>query len=580
MASKKEFLEISDDHQETNSPKESHNMMSLEDQLLVSDAAEQHSSTPALSKPLAMLFSINGVTMALPATSLMYIVNTRVEIPLSLLPTYAAISFLPFSLKPIFAVLSSTSMIGSLGRHNMISVLLFMGATSVIATAWVPPGGVVGCFLVAFANCLSNAWAEFLLGLTLVDEASGLGSSVGVTAAAFQSQAATHRNIGSLVAYLFVWFWMVVEGPTSRHRISLNGELNDRIVKELLILTGVVYIVGAVIAQVWTVGTRTGVHLANRSYTHVGNAEHGEVESCDSDINASHSTAWKGTSTRLIVLLQITILLISLRQPVEKLTSSSSWIIMMIALAISWCLVIRSATSGVMEKWPRSHRTGLFLILRHAVPSVSYLMESFMYDAFAATVPTFLTMLSVWDMLILSLASWSYGVLFRDCHRDYTRMVGVIVGTTVFAAVGFWIANNILILLLRRDSEDNESIHVTWTALFSVLVLKSILTLTGEWKFLPDVILATTAAYISESTDDPDLCTRSVSRETDSVGLRYGSLIGCIDFGEMLGSLLAVPLVKLFGTSRENDWVNMESLILTAAVATLLSGGLTVLLKK
>ncbi|GAX12751.1 hypothetical protein FisN_15Hh230 [Fistulifera solaris] len=558
--------------------------MSIEEQLLVvnDDASEEPDSSPTLSKPLAMLFAINGVTMALPATSLLYIVNTRVEMPLSLLPTYAAVSFLPFSLKPIYAVLSSSTLIGSLGRHNLISVFLLIGAVSIAATAWVH--GVVGCFLIAFTNCLSNAWAEFLLGLTLLDEASCCGPFVGVTAAAFQSQAATHRNVGSLVAYLLVWLWMIVEGSSSdTHQISWNGKLNDRIVKELLLLTGLVYIVGTVIAQVWTVGTREGCfqHANKSSYEQVNSAERDDMENGITENTVSHSTAWKRTSVRLIVLLQITILLISLKQPLEKMTSFSFWILLMIALGTSWCFVIRSASRDVIEKWPRSHRTGLYLILRHAVPSVSYIMESYLYDAFAATAPAFLTVLSVWDMLVSSLASWSYGALFRNCHRDYTRMLFVIVGTTIFAAVGFFIANNLLMLLLRRDTDDeNARNHVGWSVLISVLALKSLLTLTSEWKFLPDVILATTTAYISESSDDPAPFTQSASGVSNSVGLRYGSLIGCIDFGGMIGSLLAVPMVNAFGTSRENDWANMEGLITTASIATLLSGGLTILLKK
>ena len=256
------------------------------------------------------------------------------------------------------------------------------------------------------------------------------------------------------------------------HRIS--GDLNDRIVKELLIATAVVCLVGAVIAHVWTVGrtATTGIHLSNRSYEQVDNDE--ELENSEAAVmSVSYSTAWKGTSVRLIVLLQITILFISLKQPVEDLTSFSFCVMMMMALMVSWCFVIRSAAS----EWPLSHRTGLYLILRHAVPSVSYLMESFMYDVFAATAPTFLTILSVWDMLIISLASWSYGVLFRGWHRDYTRMLGLIVGTTVFAAVAFWMANSILLLLLRRDDEESGDQKHQAAKKNSVPVLPSIPTL-------------------------------------------------------------------------------------------------------
>ena len=53
-----------------------------------------------------LLFALNGLVEALPDLALMSLINDRVKIPVEYLPAYYAIEFLPYSLKPIYALVT------------------------------------------------------------------------------------------------------------------------------------------------------------------------------------------------------------------------------------------------------------------------------------------------------------------------------------------------------------------------------------------------------------------------------------------------------------------------------------------
>jgi hypothetical protein len=52
--------------------------------------------------------------------------------------------------------------------------------------------------------------------------------------------------------------------------------------------------------------------------------------------------------------------------------------------------------------------------------------------------------------------------------------------------------------------------------------------------------------------------------------MQYGTLISCIDFGDQIGSWLTVPLVAALGISRENEWENLDLLVLVTSALSLL----------
>ena len=132
------------------------------------------------------------------------------------------------------------------------------------------------------------------------------------------------------------------------------------------------------------------------------------------------------------------------------------------------------------------------------------------------------------------------------------------------------------------------------------LMIKVGTTFASEWEFLPDVVIATTSisegrqySHLSTTRDDIDHqqepahdadssedeashqssqqeMTPTERRSIDTTAIQYGSMIACIDFGDQLGSLLAGPVVALLGISRENNWCNLDVLIIICSSCKLL----------
>jgi len=127
-----------------------------------------------LSMPLLILFGLNGASIAFPVVAIMSIINDRVEIPVKYLSAYGAITFLPWSLKPLYAVLASATQkykVLRIERHYLLFLLLFGSGISIGATAYIQKGDIITCFVLGFIRAILSAFPEFLVGLALVDEA-------------------------------------------------------------------------------------------------------------------------------------------------------------------------------------------------------------------------------------------------------------------------------------------------------------------------------------------------------------------------------------------------------------------------
>jgi len=509
---------------------------------------------PCLSLPLGVLFGLNGVTLALPTTALLYIVNTRVEMPLNYLPTYGALAFLPFCLKPLYAYLSTKR------RNGLLSALLLASALSIIATAFVPKGGILACFVVGFLRGLFSAWPEFLLGLTLLDQASSSHANREQTAALFQSQAATARGLGSLLAHALVFCYF---GYSRFSQAPV--ELNDASVTLLLVVSGSLNVVGATIAWYYQVGI-SPLSMPISQTSSCNSCESGEpgeeevlVESgppAFAEEPSSATTTMNVINVRLVVLLQVTIILISLRGPIMDVSSNLSWGLMVAASLIG--LVVLSYLASLNMQWKKIHRVGLFLILRHALPTTAvYLLDSYLYTIFQAT-PAILQLFSLAKTTVTTVASWLYGRILSPYAKDddLHRLIAI---TTLLAAVAS-LGNVLLVDTLPHL--DKFGLQVAMT-----LIIGSITTWTENWNFLPDVVLATVSVVETSNAG---------SYQT---GVEYGTLISCIDFGDQVGALLLGPLVAVLGISRENDWDHLDTLLQLCALTMLLSIGLIGILR-
>ena len=255
-------------------------------------------ANPSLPLVLKLLFGLNGLSLSLLTLPIMYILNTRVAVPLSYLPAYGAIAFLPYSLKPMYAYLcgvwatkqpsnasprfdanynnnNNNTIESSIenqrnnnqNRHyrylSLFRWLLVCNSLCTLLFATIPKGGsVMAVFVVAFLRGVTDSWAEFCLGLTLIDHAR-LGVNVvqdyQTTVSCFQAQAATTGNLGAWLASLITCLVLVGRRFASEHEHE-NGDGTDHqqqpqltggIANGLVIVTALVQLGGAVFVYVW-----------------------------------------------------------------------------------------------------------------------------------------------------------------------------------------------------------------------------------------------------------------------------------------------------------------------------------------
>jgi hypothetical protein len=525
-----------------------------------------YTTAPCLSLPLQVLFSLNGATLSLPSTALMYIVNTRAAVPLVYLSVYGALAFLPNSLKPLYAYLSDFFS----RRDFLLTVLLFLSGVSIVATALVPTGGVVWCFVLAFAREVFSAWPEFLLGVTMLEEASATGDFTS-KAAMFQSQAATARNAGSLTASMLGFLFFLY-----RHFYATGEELSDAAVNIILAATGSINLVGAVFSAYNGVGYN-GVEYSQPRYTRLETSVPNTTTTAvlDETTTARTTNMVLGDAT-LIVLLQLLVVFFAMRGPVVSATSVVAWNSLLLVLVAAMIVTV-----GInYDKWSRSHRVGFFLIVRHAIPSSGFMMSSFVYSLFQST-PMVLQLFHIFSGGITTLSSWSYGRLLAQ-YSSGTKFLAVIAGTTVLAAL----LSLLDILVVGLDKDDNR-----WRIFATMIAVSVFTTFSKEWSFLPSVVLATTAVTIEEDnrsdirvesdkdSENPEapasyqqmkVTCCECKGPTASIGMQYGVLVSCLDFGDQIGSWLTMPLVAAFGISRENDWAHMDTFILATAFLSLI----------
>ena len=563
-----------------------------------STSTSTRASDFSLPLPLQLLFGLNGLSLSLQSLALMYIINTRLSIPLPYLPTYGAIAFLPYSLKPAYAYLSQ-----GLPRQWLLVGLLMANFLSIVSTTLIPPGatGVFLCFIAAFFRGVTDSWAEFCLGLTLINHAQRHASvePYDKLASLFQSQAATARNLGALVATFLTCLLFVQRALFSPDVTQLSGAVANF----MLVTTGLLNVAGALVAWNYQhvfcslsqsamfhplpLETSDGIFRDVKVRDEESNLRdasnhpsYSSNEDADSIGSTSSDSALPSNSNPfnhrgnivLVVLLQLVVVVFSLRTPITEWTSHMAWNVMLLSLLLALILT-GAAIYTFSTSWQlTSHRVGLFLILRHAFPSDSIIMGSFLYSLFSSS-PLKLQLLSLVGVAVSTLSSWSYGKLLSK-YSSGRQLKVVIAGTTILA--GLVSLSNIAL------------IHVQGSGLLLVALLCRVATtFTGEWSFLPDVVLATTSLSVQEKSpchvemtqilqsDHP--CDSNNDNHADdtqaAVAMEYGTLLSCIDFGDQLGALLGGPLVAILGISRENNFAQLDRLLLVCSVLGFLSLG-------
>lgn len=184
--------------------------------------------------------------------------NTRVGIPAVYLPAYGAISFLPYSLRPIFAWVSSLLLSDknrtkeNSNRHDkLLFPVLLLASLTFIGTTFIPSSeGIILCFFWGFVRGIAGAWNDFLLGMVVIelserevtlsispcDDNEGNANydhAVSINTA----QSSTARNIGSFVASIATFLFF-----------SKNKHLGNTVANTLLLGTAAIFLVASLVS--------------------------------------------------------------------------------------------------------------------------------------------------------------------------------------------------------------------------------------------------------------------------------------------------------------------------------------------
>ena len=311
-------------------------------------------------------------------------------------------------------------------------------------------------------------------------------------------------------------------------------------------------------------------------------------------------------------VLQVSIILLALKGPIQTLVSDHLNILQLVAgisiagllLLLLW-LAIGSTGLRILKEarqgWGMSSTAGLVLILRHAVPSSFAVFNAFLYHCFQ-TQPVWLQIFSLVNSVTLTLASWSYQKLFAP-HFSHGRKLIHFMMVTTFATY----ASNNLFAVVANAHKDDQSLEAQPIFPWLVLSIKVLTSFLSEWNFLPSVVLATVSIPGAESStgtagnnttrsitamdeDDeeeqpgapaenlPANFPTTVPTVSPATNVAYGSLISCIDFGDQIGAILSTPIVSALGITRENNWRNLDSMIHICSGIGVLSAGVLTLL--
>jgi len=572
-----------------------------------------------LSTPLKILFALNGAIEALPTLAYISIINDRLALELSYLPAYYAIAFLPYSFKPLFAMLSSPSKYKNLLILLMIGSSIFILATSFIKS----PKDTLACYLITFGRGLFISWWEFLLGLILIHSATSTADTIQQQQrllSIYQSQAVTSRNVGSFTSHLllFGFFW----GKT---------KITSKMTTIILIVTSILPFIGSCIVTIYNVGhdhdeaylkeednnNDTGkqqqqqncLALSLEQSTNTANNEtqsillnDGVNETEDNDNQSSSkkercccyalllSIIIPYSDVMALLLFQIILIITGLKTPIISVTSHLIWNAIFISIATSMIILCICSFCCQSKKKlinRKVQKMALYLLLRYAIPtSPSTILISYYYTSI--TKPLYLQLLSIMESLSVTLASKFYeNYIAPTWSSIHSGLSTIIVITTILYAIVTLL--NIPILHYSTST----------TGLVTMIICVQVLTsFFAELNFLPSIILATTTSTsinteeegnpndLTEEEDNTNLVAvdeltsyRQQSKTNKNDGsIQYGFLISCIDFGDQLSDWMLIPIITALGIHRsesdtdDNDgWEHLDWLVGYCAIMAIIS---------
>ncbi|KAL7534869.1 hypothetical protein ACHAWF_004976 [Thalassiosira exigua] len=424
---------------------------------------------------LRAVHGLNAATFQVSSLALLSIVNSRAGVPAEYLPAYGAVSFLPYSLRPIIAWISSRllSCRGDAGRDEnsnrhdkLLSPAFALECLAMAGSTLVPPGGVVPCFAMGFARGVAGAWSDFLLGMAVIEfsrarcRSSADGGTYEETVSVNTAQASTAKNVGMMAASVGTYLFL-----------SWEADFSDWVVNALILATAAVYLLAMLVSlkyQFHVTKTLEGFDRYNAIDGEEGgvssNAREGEpaglsvavpvvpdtTSTMDDPSDDGDSSIAKGQYRQKImevltlVAFQLLLAVSALHKPIAAVSSQTTWVSIMAIAAVMLISAIclsyqyerqrRAASTTTTkdcsdvhpgEKMLSHRRLNLYFLLRYALPIASFLLYSYQYSVFESQ-PEFLQLLSVLKTAVGGLSTWCYEkFLSPRCHSGWP-LIGLI----------------------------------------------------------------------------------------------------------------------------------------------------------
>lgn len=506
---------------------------------------------------LRVVYALNSATFQVSSLALLSIVNTRVGVGVEYLPALGAISFLPYSLLPIFAWVGSlllkqkknTNPDDNKNRHDKLLFPAFLLASSAfVGTVFIPPGGVVLCFVWGFLRGVAGAWTDFLIGMSVIEFSKlqsrflpSLSQNDGNTVtyekcvSVNTAQSSTARNIGSFVASVVALLFF-----------SKNRNLSDRVANTLILGTAAIFL----LASFASLKYQSSVEkiLQNSRYdTIIDNDEeeltdepsstslssrqsevgHNELEDSegsnppkDMDMQVP-----KGTHRQQIVQVstlisfQALLAVSALQKPIISISSQTTWLSLVVTFTVILVCTIfvgyrcgqqktaTSSTSDTHSSMPNCQhhqrlphgQLNLYFLLRYSMPITGFLMYSYIYTVFQSE-PMFLQLLAVLKSAIGSISTFFYEkVLSPKCHSGWP-LIGMIFTLDIVmglvALLDVWVVRAVS----EKVVDGEYYIDTSLRCLVGAVGLAKYFF--AELDYMPTLVLSTTNIY---NGDDDDL---------------------------------------------------------------------------
>jgi hypothetical protein len=565
------------------------------------------------------LFVLNGLVQVIPNLALMALINDRIKLPVEYIPAYYAIEFLPYSLKPLYGIITywitdlccmkyqyhhqhhqsgissndneqdeewidndrgthsspfSRNMV-TIQRYYLLIFLQICASLSFILTATLQQNQIIQCFIMGFIRSFTISWAEFLLGLALISSVksklllewniieNNSNNETTVTMLIWrrnreekllsmhQSQAATSRNVGSLVGQI-IMFSVILIHKYYVHKDDGDDILNSFFILFMILGTAMIPLVAAFIAYKGKVGTSVERYQIRNTST------------------------WRSNQGRNSY---------DMISPGDRVIPNTS---------NSQCPI---------HSLFRIKRIALYLILRHAMPSTSGIVGSFEYTVFRSN-PLYLQCMALITSICAVLASSFYGRYISTRFANIKDIAWIIIITTIISSV--W---SLLFLpfyhefrgeegndIMNDDGDNSIMYQESLTMLIMFAFFQVVQSFFEEISFLPSVVIATNAVVKTDVTNNISIMSTDVilpqesNEETNGAsddyrmeqvhthqswylndGILYGFMISCIDLGDQIGDWITGPIVKGLHIQRENNWDNLNLFIIISFIAGIFS---------